>query len=672
MDPNAGLAAGVPPEAIVPSFGPTTRRSRALAITLSALCLSCVLPAIVRGAAAQPVTGTINGPGLSQIVSDSTLPEAQRLQAAQMMLAQADALPVREAFLRLLAEPIAPSSASGVLLRAAGKAGSLPSRLYPAVAERMSRATHAEKPLLHGALAVFRTRDAARLILRDTENGHDATTTASAYAALVRLSGRNDIGGDRAAWWSWMQRADAMTESQWRLSLAEAQAARADALAAQLAGMTTQLSDMIRRLHLATSAEQRPAFLATLLLDERAALRDVGFELIARELSASGRVDGPVGAAAIDLLDHESPVVRTQAATLVRQLSPAGAEEACTRGLLRETDPLAAAELLLAAARWPSERLLTPVLGWLESRTGARVAAGEAALALFRAGALRGEDLARAIDALRILADADLTPAGVTLLISAGDDADATRLAGLLQGEVAVLRTAAAESLLWDAGYLDQIIDAAHQDPALMDAASRAVLLYQPTSEGFARIVAIRGPTPESTRTSLLRLARALPATDLLRAIQAQPDPALREELLGMLIAETRIMSEAEDPERARAIAQGALMLAEVRLAQGEAAQSLATLDAVPVVATLEPTLAASLRCSALLALGRMEDAATTVAPAEAWVRGLELARGRPHAARIAEMILQRFPALTPEQRERIAAERAMISTAAQPLTDPP
>ncbi|NUQ67168.1 MAG: hypothetical protein HUU18_02655 [Phycisphaerales bacterium] len=60
------------------------------------------------------------------------------------------------------------------------------------------------------------------------------------------------------------------------------------------------------------------------------------------------------------------------------------------------------------------------------------------------------------------------------------------------------------------------------------------------------------------------------------------------------------------------------------------------------------------------------------MAPVEAWLRGLELARGRAHAARIAELIAQRFPDLTPEQRDRLAAERAMISTASSPLHDPP
>lgn len=641
-------------------------------VTLGVPLLPVGLPGVMRVAMAQPNAAPANASDLARIVADGTLPEAQRIAAAQALLSQCDATSPREGAIRLLAEPITPATASGVLLRAASKSGSLPVRLYPAMAERMARAQPSERSLLHGALAVFRTRDAARLILRDTEPGNDAVLASSAFAALARLSGRADLGADRAAWWAWMQRADAMTESQWRLMLAETQAARADALAAQLAGLTTQLSDVIRRLHLATPAEERPAFLGALLLDERAAIRDVGFELISRELSASGRVNGPVGTAAIDLLRHDDASVRARAAMLVRQISPPGAEEASATALLRETNAQAAHELLLAAARWPAPRLLPAVLGWLESRSGARDAASEAALAHHRAGFLTGEDEARAIEALRSLSDADMTPAGATLLIAAGDDADAARLARVLRGGQAALRQAVGESLLWDADFLDPIVQAAAEDPMLMDAASRAVLLHQPTSDGFARIAALRGPTPESTRTSLLRLARALPATDLLRAIEAHPDDSLREAMLGLLIADTRVMSESADPQRARAIALGTMMLAELRLSQGEAAQSLATLDAVPFVSTLEPTRAGALRCTALLSLGRLEDAASTVAPVEAWLRGLELARGRAHAARIAELIAQRFPNLTPEQRDRLAAERAMISTASSPLHDPP
>lgn len=602
-------------------------------------------------------------PPPAEVIADVTAPEADRVAAAATLIAQADRQGVREILARFIAEPLAPASGGTLVLRAIARAPAPSARLYPVLADRLGRATPAERPAILAALSSFRTRDAARLILAQTDTG-DAVVAGAAYAALERLSGRADLDDDRAAWWAWLERADAMSESQWRTALAEAHAARADELGARVAGLSSELRETLRRLFLATPAEQRSAFLAGLLLDDRAIIRDVGFELIARELSASGRVNGPVGEAVVRLLTHQEAPVRARAATLVRQLAPPGAEDPVATALLKERDPVAAAELLLAAARWGQPRVVEPVLAWAESSTPARDQAIEASLALWRAGVLQGDDLGRVLRVARSRSDGDLTPAAVALLCLAGEAGDRDRCAVLLRGEPGPLRQAAARSLVWDAPYLDGVLGAAAGDPSLFEVAARGALLHEPTDAMYLRVAALPAPTPEAGRTALLRLARALPATDLLRVVGATTDPTMQESLLELLTIDTRVMSEASAPANAAAIAEGAARLAMLHLARGEAAQALAVLDGAPFAAELRADDYRFIRCSALVALGRLREAAEAEGSCDAWLRGLEIARGTPHARAVADAIEARFGELSAEQRQRLTVERAaLVST---------
>src|SRR6185295_2164702 len=178
------------------------------------------------------------------------------------------------------------------------------------------------------ALGSFRTRDAARLLGRYIGEDQPKTVSAAAMSALARLTARDDLGQDRPAWAAWLREIDGMSESQWRLQLIAALAARNDRLAAQRHDAIAQLTDSLRKLHLATKAEDRPAMLASMLEDGIPAVRDLGFELVARELSATGHLDGPVGIAALKLLKHSDAAVRSSAAVLVRQLAPPDAEQA--------------------------------------------------------------------------------------------------------------------------------------------------------------------------------------------------------------------------------------------------------------------------------------------------------------------------------------------------------
>jgi hypothetical protein len=164
--------------------------------------------------------------------------------------------------------------------------------------------------------------------------------------------------------------------------------------------------------------------------------------------------------------------------------------------------------------------------------------------------------------------------------------------------------------------------------------------------------------TPQGARANLLLLAGRLSATDLLEAIRATADPALRAALLPVLANENRVLSEGIVPEKRRAIADGIAMLAESDLQRGDAAGALAALDGAPSMLGMVPTSQADpIRGAALVALGRTDEAARTSAPLSAWLRGLELCRGAAHEARVAGAILARFDdSLSDQQREVVEA----------------
>lgn len=636
---------------------------RAMAVAVCPLIACIAGVAYPAGVEASQTTGSADERSPLEILSDPSAPEADRSAAADALLARAESNDVRDALSRCIAGPLAPTSPGTVLVRAIARAPRVSPRLYPALAERMNKASPTERAMLVGALATFRTRDAARLILAQADPGMgDAALVSASFAALARLAGRTDLDDNRAAWTAWLRDAEEMGESQWRLSLAEAHAAKADELAGQVGELSMLLTNSIRDLFLATPADQRPKFLAGLLTDVHPAVRDIGFDLISRELSASGRVDGPVGAAAVQLLTHRSAEVRAKAAEIVRQIAPPDADAAVLAALADEKDTRVASELLLGIARWPTPSAIPLALRWLETPGPARAAAAEACWALYKAGTLRDEDAERALAVFRGMSDSEIPPHGVRILSSLGGRDDLRRVAGLLKSDNGPIRLAAAKGLTWEPGYADAIVAAAAADPSLMDDAARAVMVSNPTADGYTRVAQLAGPTPEVTRAALLRLAGVLPATDLLAVALRTSDPGLREDLLTNLAQTTRVMSEAIIPESADAIADGALRLADIRLARGDAVASLAGLDAVAGVAGANPEGFAFARCAALAALGRVEDAARTGAPIEAWFRGLEVSTKTEHAGALADAIERRFRNLTDEQKGRIKAARAALA----------
>jgi len=587
---------------------------------------------------------------------------AESARAAESIIAAANEAAVREEIETAIKQPLVAGGAGAALLGAITRASWPSPDLFLILARRLEGAGSDEIPTLLGALGSFRTMPAATLLVSYTGEHHASPIRSAAFSALTRLSGRDDLGTDRGAWEAWAQRARTLTNEQWESELLRGLARRADRASSQRREAGTRLTDALRRVHIRTPADERSILLAEWMQDPLPEVRDLGLELVSRELADTGRLDTRIGEAALRLLAHGDPAVRSSAAVLVRQLAPVGASEAVLMALSKETDERAAAALLLAAARWPSPSAASIVMGWLERSGAASSGAWEAALALSNAGVLDEAQRHRVLDAARRDENAARWPAACTLMCELGDDNDRDRALSWLETGSAAVRIAVADSLLWYPEYLNAILRAASANQDLYGAAVRAAVVHAPTAATFAQVAALPAATPQSARDGLLLLAGRLSAPDLWTVIRDAQDETLQAALLPELANENRVLSEGRMPEKQRAIARGVLLMAESDLQRGDAAGALAALDGSPVLsAIVPPSEGDPLRAAALIALGRLAEADDLDVPPAAAIRGLQLSRGAAHERTAARMILDRYgDALSAEQRAE--AEASLVS----------
>ncbi|MCC6661094.1 MAG: hypothetical protein IT437_09440 [Phycisphaerales bacterium] len=511
------------------------------------------------------------------------------------------------------------------------------------------------------ALGSFRTPEAVETLLAATTPQRPSAVRAAAFRALGRLTGRDDLAEDRAGWLSWYEDTRGLDRAEWNAVIVAGLARRSDRLAAEQARAGSRLTDAFRRLYLVVSGsttEDRPALLVSLLLDDRDELRSLGFELVTRELSAGGAVDPTVGAAVIRLLGHGSATVRAQAAALVSQMAPAGAGEAVAAALSAEKDPVAAAALLTAAARWPTPHLSGPAIRWATNGPETRAGAVQLLLALARAEMVTADEVAPVCRLLMATDPLELTPPELRLLAAMGGQGGREHVAAALKGAGPGRRLAAAEALCEQPGFGTAVLDAAATDPALFDAAARAVASQRMGEDGLRRLLHSPAPTPAARNSGVAMAAEMAPLPVVAHLAADLAAPADRELLLGYLM-EPRIGPSLEDPS---IVGRGLLLLAQARLDMGRPDAALPTLAAIPEGGGIDPATIQNLRTVALLWTGKIEEAAESSAPVGIWLDGLERAITQPHADEIAKAIESRFGAtMSPVDRARLAAltERA-------------
>lgn len=612
----------------------------------------------------EPASASVSSRSAWERVCDGALSDAERQQAADRVLEERPlALDKIAAEIRF---PFAGKSGATYLVRAVERSEEPAAALFELVRARFEIADREELPVLLGAIGAFGTRDAVRVALSYVQE--EGAVGTAALGAMVRSSGRDDLGSDRRAWTTWLERVRPLTDAEWSAELARGRGAQVQRLAQHERAIVTRLLESLRKAHIETPDGERASLLASYIRDTIPEIRELGFSLINRELGAGAALNGEVSKAALELLEHADVRTRASAALLVNQLSPPQAEERVLAALRREGEPAAASALMDAAARWASPELAPLMLVWLSGgEEPAWRSATNALWALARAGSLTSEQQRDALELLRQARDESLTNAACRFLGAVGDDSDRARLGRLLESTSPARRLAAAASLAPFEDFATDIVRAAGLDEELFPVAARATLLHRCTLAGYRALHDVAPARSEARREGLLLVAGALPATDLYEIASGCTNTDERVDLLEDLTSETRVMSERTIPQNLDAMIHGAIELAQLRLEGDRAEIALVLLDqfAAHASGAIRDQIG-ELQVAALLLMGRMELAEVLDAPASAWLLGLRVALRTPHAGEIASELEARYGAtLTPEQRAELDHAKATIGSGA-------
>ena len=622
-------------------------------------------PPIAERSAEQDSPGEGSHPGelaldarqLGSIVENRQFPPERRLEAAQALLGRPGEDSVQE-IARLL-QVDAPDADSGarVVLRALERVSVAPGELWAPLSVLAGSADPTLRAQVARAAGSFRTREAAAMLVELAERDPEPPVRGAARESLRRLTGR-DLPDEPGVWDAWIRRQGGVDGIGWLRGLIEGLAQRADRLSSRLDRAESQLVASYRRLHLALPPGERSALLASMLRDPIPRVRQLGFDLVDRELASASELGDDVGKAAIELLDAPEAGVRRQAALLVTRLAPSGSDRAIASRLGVETDAHVAEALLRGVARWPAPGLETPVARWASEPGPARRRAFNAAWSLLRAGLFQSESARASLRrALREPPPSELGPAALRLLVALGDEEDRQRVRSLLASEDQVVRQRAAEALTQDPGSVEALVHAAESDERLYDLAAQSLMTHRADAQGLQALLALKAPTPEQGALATQAMSERLELDQLAEACASISDAALRERLLA------RALGAPASPARARGVV--ALAGALVDLGRGE--KAIEALDSIKRGDDQHPPAPGEVdtRAAALLSLGRVEQASALDATPEAWLWGLERSIGLAHARSVLDALEARYNgALTDEQSKRLDLLRSTLAEA--------
>lgn len=540
-------------------------------------------------------------------------------------------------------------------------------RISPSLWRAVSVLTTPDQPEAQRLCAVralprFGTRDAAVRLLTLLDDSSSMIREA-ARLALADMTGL-DSTWDEAQWRAWGDQASAWSDRAWASVIMTRQNARVRALTDRQRALGDEVVNLYRRLHVELDAPGRTALLAELIRDDRNPLRDLGFELAGRDLSARTQLGPEVAIAAVARLTHADPATRAKAATLVGRLVPPDAMMAITRALVSETTAVAAEPMLLGVARWPSDDAVMPTVRWL-ARDDAPVGAVTTALwSLAQAGFLDDPPLRERV--LAGLRERDLVRTGepgMKLFVRFGNTQDLAAIAEQLTLGDDPARNAAANALAETPVGAALLLEAATGDPRLFPPAARAIGLHMPNAEGLKKTAGL--PAIESTvkTNAILEVARMIPPDQLGRAVRSAALSApMCERALGRLL----------DPEidRTPGVFEGLILLADARLKSAKpalAAELLASLD----ITTAPPESRSEMRrleLRARLALHDLEAAKGIGATLPEWVEAWRtLDPAAPVRSPAASFILEHFAAQITDELKTEFATVAPTPSAPQP-----
>ncbi len=502
------------------------------------------------------------------------------------------------------------------------------------------------------SLSSMRTRGAVRLLIDQLSEPVDPTIRSTSHAALVRLTGVRHVVPDYQAWNTWFAVSDHLPELQWQQLLITNLATEADESARLVRALREDLIQTSRALYRQTEPDQRSSLLASMLLSNHLVLRDLGYELIYRELSAAQRPGEQVAATATQLLTHKSARERIRAARLIHRLAPPDASEPLAIALRNEKNAEAAAAQLAAIARWPDAIPLDTSLNWLSTETLAQDPASQAVLELFKAGRLdQPPDQTRVLEALRKKPVASLTPAAATLLITLGTLEDRQACQILLKSADRQLKIAAALALSHDQSFTLALLDAADQDALLIVAAAASVARFAPTSDNYLFLQSLALAAEPVATSALDVVIAALPPSQKV-IVASHQDTPVDQQLRVLESLNALDFSTLSPTERASSVL-GLHQLAELHLQQSDPEKALLTLSALNEVASETHN---ELRCVALVMLERFDEAQKAACDTNAWFRALELQSDQARKTAIALKIDQLFKASLNEAQQAIVA----------------
>jgi hypothetical protein len=401
-----------------------------------------------------------------------------------------------------------------------------------------------------------------------------AMVNQAARQSLRELTGLGDAWGTDE-WKAWGVTSTEWSDRVWTSVIVSRQAARARALTERQRVLGDEVVALYRRLHVELDAPGRTVLLAELIRDDRGPLRDLGFELAGRDLSARTQLGPEVATAAAVRLSHPDAATRAKAATLISRLVPPDAMVTLTRALKTESSPVAAEPLLLSIARWPNEEAVQPTVRWLEREDAPFGSVATALWALSQAELLADPVLRdRILGTLRLRDSARGGEPALKLLVRLGNGEDLARVAALLNAPEDPQRNAAAAALAESPAGAVLLIDAAAADPRLFGPASRAIITHTPGPESLSRLAGLPVIDPNLRDAAIVELGSKLAAEDLATAVgTAALSAQVREAVLARLAD--------ADRERTPGVVDGLMMLAEARVELRKAADALAVLRSV-------------------------------------------------------------------------------------------
>ncbi len=555
--------------------------------------------------------------------------------------------------------------AQSAMLAALAQTPTLPEHFLPHLSWLIPNVAPADITTLFSSIGNIRTRPAVKILIDAASRNDLLGAQTAAIEALVQLSGRSEFGHDLARWNSWSADIDTMDETRWQTELARGQAARSTLLAQQETAVHTRLVDTLRELHVATPPDKRDAFLSQLLIDNDPSIATLGFELVRRQMSEGASVGPLATQAVLKLLRHNLDTVRANAAILVSQLAPADAAPQLADAIANETSPPVVSALLVAALPY-ADALPPQILVHALSVPGPhQSAAVDLGFAMLRAGTVETIDARRELllAARRQLGERNPTWSVCHVLGILGDNSDYVSLVRLLQSSTRDAKLAAADTLTGYSEFVDPILAAAAADPELYEIAARVSILHRTDLAGFKSLAALPAPDPETRRKSLFMLAGLCPATDLLAASKSlNSEPVFMEGLLNSLTSENRILSQRSDPVQLKAIADGILQLARIRLDLNKPDAAIAATAALPEIDEVVGDLHGlnTVRLQAWLCLGRLDEATKLDVVFEDWLTALARCPLPDQAAEVSSLLAVRF-SLTAQQKEVL--EKALRQT---------